>query len=292
MIVRACASSANLGPGFDCFGLAWQCYDVIEFTPGDKGLEIDGCDQRFRNADNLAYRAYKAVLNELRLPERPLRIRFLSTGIPVSRGLGSSAALVVGGVLAARALRAPTLDDGALLRIAAGVEGHPDNVAPALLGGLTVSAMEGGRVVTRSFPLSQGLRFAALVPDFELSTELARSVLPIQLPRQDAIFNISRSALLLKALEDGDGELLRFGLQDRLHQSYRKELISGYDAAEALAYGQGAAGVCISGAGSTMLCVSLDPDFAGRMEAALAEVFPRWRVIPLLPDREGSAVVG
>lgn len=291
MIVKVCASSANLGPGFDCFGLAWQCYNTMEFLPGGSGLEISGCEERFANADNLAYRAYRAVLDRIGAAAEPLRIRFLSSDIPLSRGLGSSAALIVGGVLAANALRSLNLSRETLLEIATEVEGHPDNIAPALCGGLTVSTMDGGRVVSAPFPLSDRLCFAALVPDFELSTELSRSVLPQTLSRQDAIFNISRAALLLRALESGDTGLLRTGLHDRLHQPYRTALIDGYEQAAALAYERGADGVCISGAGSTMLCISAEPAFAGRMAEAMAERFPRWRVLPLLPDRQGAVVI-
>ena len=290
MIVRVCASSANLGPGFDSFGLAWQCYDRMEFLPGGSGLEISGCDRRFQNPENLAYVAYSEALKEAGLPQQPLRIRFLDSEIPVSRGLGSSAALIVGGVLAANSLRSLGFSRETLLAVATRVEGHPDNVAPALLGGLTVSAMDGDRVVTAPFPLSGGLHFTALVPDAELSTERARAVLPKSLPRGDAIFNVSRAALLLKALELGDLRLLKTGLQDRLHQPYRRGLIEGYDLAEALACGQGAAGVCISGAGSTMLCISGDGDFASRISAAVTGALPRWRVLPLTPDRTGAVI--
>ena len=291
MIVRACATSANLGPGFDCFGLAWQRYNTIEFLPGEKGLEIEGCDERYRGPDNLACRAYEQVLREAGIPREPLRIRFLDSDIPVSRGLGSSAALIVGGVVAAAAMHGLGLSREELLAVATGVEGHPDNVAPALLGGLTVSAMDGGRVVTESFPLSDRLFFAALVPDRELSTELARSVLPGTLPREDAVFSVGRAALLLRALETGDTELLKTGLQDRLHQPYRKPLIEGYGQAEALALSLGAAGMCISGAGSTMLCFADDPGFAARLERAAAEVFPRWRVLALTPELSGAAII-
>lgn len=291
MRVRVCASSANLGPGFDCFGLAWQCWDVIEFLPGGSGLEIDGCEERFRNSENLAYRAYQATLRAAGAEDAPLRVRFLDSRIPVSRGLGSSAALITGGVIAANALRGLGLSKEELLAIATRLEGHPDNIAPALFGGLTVSAMDGDRVVTAAFPLSPSLHFTALVPDRELSTELARSVLPDTLPRADAVFNVGRAALLLKALEQGDTALLRVGLQDRIHQSCRKKLIAGYDGAEALAMSLGADGVCISGAGSTMLCTAADPDFGGRLAAAAREAFPGWQVLPLSPDMQGAVII-
>lgn len=290
MIVRVPASSANLGPGFDCLGLAWQLYDEIEFEPSDT-LSITGCPEKYRGPENLACRAYRAALRAACAPERAVSIRFLRTEIPVSRGLGSSAALTAAGVLAADALGGLGLSRRALLEIASGVEGHPDNAAPALLGGLTAAAMDGGRVLCAPFPLSERLCFAALVPDFELSTELSRSVLPERLPRADAVFNLSRTALLLKALETGDGELLAFAMEDRVHQPYRRRLIGDYEALRARALDCGALGFCFSGAGSTLLAAAPAGDFPARLAAALGRDFPAWQVRALTPDRHGAAVL-
>lgn len=287
MIVKVGASSANLGPGFDCFGLAWRLYNAMEFTPSGT-LLIEGCDERYKNADNLAYAAYAAALAAAGRGAQPVRIRFLQSDIPVSRGLGSSAALIVGGVLAANELNALGLSGDELFSVASAVEGHPDNVAPALFGGLTASVMDGDRAVTARFALSAAWRFTVLIPDFELSTRLARSVLPASVARGDAVYNVSRSALLLKALETGDAGLLALGLQDRLHQPYRSPLIPGYDRAQALALELGAAGVCISGAGSTVLCFSTDEGFSEKMKDAMGEELPKWRVLAVEPDTEGA----
>ena len=289
MKVRVGASSANLGPGFDCFGLAWRLYDTMEFLPSEK-LIIEGCHEKYQNDRNLAYTAYIAALKAAGRPEGPVRIRFVSSEIPVSRGLGSSAALIVGGVLAANALNGLGLTQAELFNIASSVEGHPDNVAPALFGGLTVSAMEGEKAVTAACALSESLHFTALTPDFELSTALSRSVLPQNVSRGDAIFNVSRAALLLKALESGDSSLIGIALQDKLHQPYRTALIEGYDEAQALALELGAAGVCISGAGSTMLCIAGSEAFHKKMSAAMAEKFPKWRVLELQPDINGAKI--
>lgn len=287
MIVKIPGSSANLGPGFDCFGLAWQLYNRIEFTLGGDSLSISGCPERFQNRDNLAYAGYKAVLDACGLPEEPVSIRFLETEIPVSRGLGSSAALIVGGAAAANALHGLGLSRDELLSVSTPVEGHPDNIAPSLFGGFTASSMDGGRAVTASFPVSEKLHFTALVPDFELSTELSRSVLPGEYSKADAVFNVSRAVLLIKALEQGDGALLATALQDRIHQPYRSRLIPGYERVRALALELGAAGMCISGAGSTLLCISLTPDFSGKMAGAMGQEFPAWRVLEMRPDPEG-----
>lgn len=290
MIVRVPASSANLGPGFDSFGIAWQLYNELDFQITEAGLSITGCEERYQNEDNLAYRGFRRVLERCGVPCGGVSIRFMRCAIPVSRGLGSSAALIAAGVTAANALYELGLSREELLLLATEVEGHPDNVAPALYGGLGVSAMDGGRAITRRFPLSEKLHFAALIPPFELSTALARSVLPVELPREDAIFNISRGALLLRALGDGDAELLSFAMDDRIHQSYRARLIDGFKTARTEAQECGAAGICISGAGPTILCVAERPDFPARMETALELALPGWEFMELTPDLDGARI--
>ena len=291
MKFRIPASSANLGPGFDCFGIAWQCYNEIEFIPREEGLVISGCAEKYRNEDNLAYKAYHAVMAWAGQRESGLEIRFGRTDIPVSRGMGSSAALIVGGVVAANAIHGLELSGSELLAIATSVEGHPDNIAPALFGGFTVSAMDGIAAVTTHFPISEKLFFTLLIPDFELSTELARSVLPEAVSRQDAIFNISRSALLIKALERGDRQLMRIALEDKLHQPYRTKLIQGFETAEAAAKKLDAMGICISGAGSTLLCIADRPEFSAEMEKALKDSLPGWKVLGVKPDLQGVKMI-
>lgn len=290
MIVRVPASSANLGPGFDSFGIAWQLYNEIDFQITEEGLSISGCAEQYQNEGNLAYRGFRCVLKRCGVPFTGVAIRFMRCAIPVSRGLGSSAALIAAGVTAANALYDLGLTRAELLLLATEVEGHPDNVAPALYGGLGVSAMDGGRAITRRFPLSNRLNFSALVPPFELSTTLARSVLPKELPREDAIFNISRGALLLRALGDGDADLLSFAMDDRIHQSYRAKLIDGFKTARIEAQECGAAGICISGAGPTILCVAEHPDFPARMETALDLALPGWEFLELAPDLDGARI--
>lgn len=291
MKFRIPASSANLGPGFDCFGIAWQCYNEIEFIPREEGLVISGCAEKYCNEDNLAFKAYRAAMTWAGQRESGLEIRFGRTDIPVSRGMGSSAALIVGGVVAANAIHGLELSGSELLAIATSVEGHPDNIAPALFGGFTVSAMDGIAAVTTHFPISEKLFFTLLIPDFELSTELARSVLPEKVSRQNAIFNISRSALLIKALERGDRQLMRIALEDKLHQPYRTKLIQGFETAEAAAKKLDAMGICISGAGSTLLCISDRPEFSAEMEEALKESLPGWKVLGVKPDLQGVKMI-
>ena len=290
MKIRVPASSANLGPGFDSFGLAWQLYNEISFEPADK-LSFSGCDRQYQNEQNLCWRAYRHTLESAGCCGAGVKIDFGKTDIPVSRGLGSSAALITAGVLAADALHELHKSRQELFALATEVEGHPDNIAPAFFGGLTVSLMDGHTPQTRRFQLAQTLHFALLIPPFELSTALSRSVMPQQVSMQDAVFNLSRTALLPRALSDGDAGLLRIALQDRLHQPYRTGLIEGWDTAESLSKKLGAIGLCISGAGSTLLCIADDSNFGTRMKAAAATALPNWRVLEPLPDNEGACVL-
>ena len=291
MRVRVPASSANLGPGFDCLGLAWELYDEIEFLPAEDRLHISGCDARYQNEGNLAWLAYRGTLERCGKAPCGLEIRFGPAGIPVSRGLGSSAALIVAGVLAADALEGLGLGRQEIFEIASVLEGHPDNAAPAVFGGLTASLSRGERVVTRRFPLSPQLRFTALVPPFPLSTREARAALPPRIPREDAVFNLSGTVLLLRALEEGDEELLGLCLEDRLHQPFRYPLIPGAGRAADLAEEQGAAGVCISGAGSTLLCFSLGEERTRGLREVCRRELPGWRVLSLRPELQGAAIL-
>lgn len=291
MKIRVPASSANLGPGFDCFGIAWQLYNELDFELCGEGLSISGCDYRYANDNNWAYVAYKAVLERCGIAPAGLRIHFGDCQIPIGRGLGSSSALLVAGVMAANELHGLGLSKQELLDVATVLEGHPDNVAPAIYGGLSASAMVAGKPVTVQYPLSEKLRFTALIPPFELSTVEARRVLPQYVPREDAIFNISRGALLLNALGSGDTELIKVAMDDRLHQPYRIPLIAGYDIARGLAYKCGAAATCISGAGSTLLCVSDSEAFAEKMVEASRFPLPDLRVLPLEVEHKGAYIV-
>ena len=221
MKIRVPASSANLGPGFDCFGIAWDIYNVIDFSLDTDADEICGCEEQFRGEDNLALVAYRKTLEYAGAQRRPVRISFLSTDIPVSRGLGSSAALIAAGVVAADRLFELNLNREQLLQIASEIEGHPDNVAPTLFGGFSVSVLDEGLAVSRCFPVSEELCFVVFIPPFRLSTAASRAVLPEAPARADAVYNIGRAALLTRALEEGDAKLLSCAMKDKLHQDYR-----------------------------------------------------------------------
>jgi len=290
MIARVPGSSANLGPGFDCFGIAWQLYNEVEFEKRE-GLLIEGCDRQYCNESNLAYAAYRAVLESAGIADKGAYIRFGRTDVPVSRGLGSSSVLICAGVIAANELYGLRLPKEKLFEIATAAEGHPDNIAPALFGGFTASTMENGKPITAHFPVSDKLRFTVLIPDFELSTALARSVLPGEYSRGDAVFNVSRAAMLIRAMADGDGALMSVAMQDKIHQPYRAGLIEGYEKVNEWARELGCCGMCISGAGSTLLCVSTDEGFTQRMEQRIKRNYPGWRAIAVQPDLSGAVIL-
>lgn len=288
--VRVPATSANLGPGFDSFGCALALYNTYTFEIIPGGLEIYGCDEEYRNRDNLSIVAYRYAMEALGLPMDNLCLH-IDANIPVCRGLGSSSAMIIGGVMAANALHGNTLSREELLHLCTVVEGHPDNLAPALYGGMTASLMRNGRPVTARFPLSDKLRFLALVPNFHLSTELARSVLPQRVPFADAVFNVSHAALLLRALETADTDMIALALDDRLHQPYRKNLIEGFDTAEAVAKECGATAFCISGAGPTCLCIADNDQVGACLREKLPQVLPGWQVLALQVDTEGAKIM-
>ena len=193
--------------------------------------------------------------------------------------------------MGANILRGNKLSTQGLLNITNAMESHPDNLAPAFLGGLTASMVDGGLPISVSFPLHPDWKFLALVPDFNLSTTLARSVLPEQVNRGDAIYNISHGALVLKALELGDEKLLRTALQDRLHQKYRKHLIADYDKIAALARTKGVA-FCLSGAGPTLLFITRNRDVENMLREKIPTITEKnWEVLPLHVEFEGAHVI-
>lgn len=288
--IRVPATTANLGPGFDAFGCALSLYTDVTFEETDRGLEITGCDEEFTGPDNLAYTSYCAVLASLNEELRGIKIH-IASDIPICRGLGSSAALLVAGAMGANVLRGNKLSTQGLLNITNAMEGHPDNLAPAFCGGLTASMVDNGLPITVNFPLHPDWEFLALVPDFDLPTTRARSVLPEQLSRADAIYNIAHGALVLKALEMGDERLLRNAMQDRLHQNYRKHLVKDYDQIEALVRTTGAA-FCLSGAGPTLLCITLQDDLEQKLAKKLDAITEaNWKMLPLHVEFQGAHIL-
>jgi homoserine kinase len=258
--VRVPATTANLGPGFDCLGAALTLYNSFTFALGTQALEITvsgvNADRVSGDADNLVYQAFTRLYGEIGKPVPPLRL-VIEMAVPLARGLGSSATAIVGGLVGANALAGNPLAIADLAQLATEIEGHPDNVVPALMGGCRLAATGIDRA-WEICPLTWHADVVPVVaiPAFELSTEAARQVLPSTYSRSDAIFNVAHLGLLLQGLAQGNGDWLRAALQDRIHQPYRQSLIPGYETVEQAAIAAGAYGLVISGAGPTLLALA------------------------------------
>lgn len=291
--VRVPATTANIGPGFDCLGCALSMYADFTCEFIESGLEITGCPEAFRNEENLFVQAFR--LAEKKMGVEPAAIRLhIDTEVPVSRGLGSSATLLAGGAAAANAMHGNLLTRQQMVEVCNDIEGHPDNIAPAVLGGMCVSFVENGVPNTVPVNVAENVGFIALIPNFETETKAMRAVLPKQIPFADAVFNSSRLAVLLYAFAQGDLKLIGEALDDRLHQPYRKPLIHEYFRAEKAALDAGCAAFCISGSGSTCLAVvdaAREDDVAGKIRQALADSVYEWKVVALHIDHDGAHIV-
>jgi homoserine kinase len=291
--VRVPATSANLGPGFDALGLALALYNEVTLEEADAvsvTVEGEGAGRLETGAANVVARGVARGFEAAGRPFRGGRLRCVNR-VPLSRGLGSSAAAWVGGLLAANALLGGPLDRDALVTEAARAEGHPDNVAAAVLGGLTVSCADGDRIVAVSLPVPREIAWVVLLPVTESSTQEARAVLPESLPRADAVFNVQRVSLLLAALAAGRADLLDVAMQDRLHQPYRRRLFPWMEAVAGAARRAGALGCVLSGAGPALLAAAhagRGEDVAGAMEQALREAGVGGRALCLPVDTAGA----
>ena len=285
--IRVPATSANLGPGFDCLGCAFELYNTFLFSSNAGGYTFKGCEERFCNEDNLAVVGYKKVMEYLELPPVGFHMEVVDCQIPISRGLGSSSTFILAGAYAANALHKGGLSREEILDLCTEIEGHPDNLAPAVYGALTGSMMFDGKPVTVRYTPNPALTWVAMVPNFELSTEKARAVLPKTVSRQDAIFNVSRASILLGALTQGDEALLALAMDDRLHQSYRKHLIPEYEEVEKIVLDGGFPAMCISGAGSTLLTVTRHGGDISYLRKELKKLQGGWKVWPLQVDMQG-----
>jgi homoserine kinase len=294
--VRVPATSANLGPGFDAVGIALRLHNTLTLEPAAAPeIEIvgEGAGALPRDPTHLAYRAAAAVVvragSSARAPApRAFRLR-QHNRIPLARGLGSSAAAVLGGAVAANALLGGPLDAQALLDLATEMEGHPDNVAPALLGGLVVCVRTPvGVRWMRLIP--PRLRGVIAVPDYAVSTDDARRLLPAHVPFADAVFNVTRTALLVAALGGDRPDLLSEATQDRLHQPYRARLIPGLADVVAAARQAGAYGAALSGSGPSVLAFGDAPGIGEAMAAAFRAAGAGCRTLDVEIDTDGTVV--
>lgn len=304
--VRVPATSANLGPGYDSLGLGLGFYDELRVERIESGLEFEltgeGSAEVPRNENHLVVRAMKAAFEAAGLEELPPLKLIADNKIPHSRGMGSSASAIVAGVAAASALlpEEHRLDRERMLQVASDMEGHPDNVAPAIYGNLSVSWGQLGEWHSLIIPVHPQVRPVVAVPDYEVSTKLARSLIPAEIPHARAAANSARSALLVRSLSDAP-EYLMDATVDYLHQGYRVPAMEPSAALVAFLRERGLAAV-ISGAGPTVLTFARGDEQVQQAAEAIAEFEAqspasevedrrlKWRVLPLEIDTEGVIV--
>ena len=273
VVTKTPATTANLGPGFDTLGLALKLFNTVELAEADGGLTIEcsgqGVESIPTDETNIVYQAANAVFSRVGHIPDGLHLR-LHNDIPLARGLGSSAAAIVGGAVAANELCGSRLGERELLQICASMEGHPDNVAPALVGGFVMTTTSMGQVEYIKVAPSPTIRAVAVIPEFELKTKDARQVLPKEFSFQDVVYNVSHTAFFVGAFITGNLSSLRFAMEDKLHQPYRESLIPGMRDVFEAAMGCGAQSVSISGSGPTLIAFVKDRDeeVAAAMQSA------------------------
>ena len=293
---RIPASTTNLGPGFDVLGLALQLYSTVTLERSETNTEVVvsgvDADKIPSTPEHIAFQAVELVFNRSGT-ERPKGFKLqIENGIPAIRGLGGSGTAILGGLLTANALCDTPFSDTELLNFATELEGHPDNVAASLYGGLVVSAQENAQVHTVRLECPPILSIVLAIPDFPLSTEQARGVLPTSVGFADAIYNTSRSTLLIASIATKRFEMLRVAMKDRLHQPYRTSLIPGFDDVAEAATAAGALSVALSGAGPTVAayCLEHTEQVAEEMKTAFKKHQIASDIKILKPDACGASV--
>lgn len=272
IVVNVPATSANLGVGFDVLGLALDLEARFVFEPADE-LVIDGCDERFCTSDNLVWQSYLTACNELQLPSTPLHIHEDSP-IPGSGGLGSSSTCVVAGIVAAQVLARRPIDRPFSLSLATRIEGHPDNVAPAVMGGLVSSYVEGDSTITTRWPVAPNLRFVCMAPPYRVLTSDARRALPSMVPMSSVSWQVGRCLAMVSALASGNAESISTCCHDRIHEPYRAPLIPDFQLLQGTSLDAGAITFLISGSGAAMLAICDGDASALKVADAVTQVMP------------------
>ncbi len=277
--IKIPATSANLGPGFDCLGISYTLCNVYKVKKA-KSMLIEGCNKKYTTKSNVFNRAFQKTMKMLG-KKGSFHVYYEET-IPASRGLGSSASVIVAGCMAANRLYGGLrkLNKDEIFNIAANVEGHPDNVAPAIYGGLTVTAKLTDKSYHCSkYKVSHKLHFTILIPDFKTSTEKSRKVLPNKYKKEDVISTISHSILMVDALQTGNMKLLKSISKDYVHEPYRKKLIRDYDYIKKTIEKNYDAVVLISGSGPSLLVISKDRHLHKKIK--LTNTKANWEIKPL-----------
>ena len=284
--IRVPATTANLGTGFDCLGLALSLYNRFDVELSDQDI-LENAEEHFNGPDNLFLQAYHKGCEEIGVHDC-VHVVF-HCDIPVSRGLGSSAALITGGLMAASHLHGNALGRDRIFSLAAQSEHHPDNAAPAVCGGLTACL---DLQTMRSLPLSDKWHLTVFIPDVEISTERARATLPASYAARDTFSAVSRAIMTVQALEHGDMALLQRSCQDVLHEPYRKGLIPDFDAVRDLVLADTDGVFLISGSGSTCLLISIEELSSCVIKQIRERSHPSWQIMSLSADMQGAVSEG
>ena len=291
--VRIPATSANMGPGFDSLGIALDLYNDFEFRELEDGLKFNGIPEEFCNEENIIYKAMKYCFDKAGYKMKGLEISEIKQDVPISRGLGSSSTCIVGGLVGANEILGGKFSEDELLEMAVEIEGHPDNVAPALLGGMVVAIIEENETFYDKVEIKDGIKFVSIIPNFRLSTEKARSVLPKEISLKDGVYNVSRAALMVACLSSGKYNLIKHACKDAFHQNYRSKLIPGFEEVYNKSYELGALGCYLSGAGPTIMAIidKKDERFSNKLREFLRIKGLEWDILELSLDNEGATII-
>jgi homoserine kinase len=290
--IRIPATSANLGPGFDCLGLALNLFNVATVSWQDEQkltpVELKEWVMELPFEQYAIATAYSFYASQMEIDLPRIEIDF-ACDIPIARGLGSSATCVIAGLVAGQLFHKGSSDKKELLNLSTYLEGHPDNVAPAIMGGLVLSGSNGDEVITASLPCHENIHIFLMIPDFELSTDEARAVLPKSILHSDAVKQVASFGFLVQGLASGRHDLLRHGNADYLHEPYRRKLVPEYESIERIALTQGCSVVSLSGAGPSLLGLYAgSKDEADRIESSLHQsLLIGWKVKRLQVNHSG-----
>ena len=294
LIIKVPATTANLGAGFDTLGLALNLYNEFEIEESDEvKIETVPKNKDLENPEkNLFVQVLKSTCEYLGNEFHGVKVKQINN-VPVARGLGSSATAIVAGIMASFAANKKELTDEDFFNIAYKFEPHPDNLIPAWKGGFVTALIDNGKTYYNHIYFPEDLKAVVVIPEFELSTEEARKVLPERIPLSDGIFNVQRISLFISALQNKRYELLKIAMDDKFHQPYRKKLIPNFDKVIENAYYKGALGASLSGAGSTILALANDnfENIGKSMVEAFEEVNIKSEYKILDIDRKGATLI-
>lgn len=282
------ATSANIGPGFDTLGICLNYFNEFTFNLSNE-FECTGFKDEFDLDHNLVLKCYKTIFALKGQEPLPIHIS-AKCDIPIARGLGSSSACIVAGCFIANHVLGNPFTKEELAKIATNIEGHPDNVVPCIFGGLISSKFENNHLFTISYPVSERVNFLLLIPDFELSTTMARGILKEEIKREDAIKNIQNTLLLLEGLKTGNESFIHEGIHDTIHVPYRKTLIDDYDTLQHIVYQLGAIAFTISGAGPTCLAIFTKDIPLENINFQLMTCLHHWKPVQMTINHKGTVI--